>query len=188
MNMESRLTQQSGFALVVSLLILVVLTLLGVSMFSNVGLQQRMASNTREKNRAFQAAQTALKYGEWWLSQSGNATQGASCSGTTSQPRVCSNELLNSTSVLPWASGTTYAPPLSGQLVVSPLGGVNTYNSAPQYYIQYLETDVQTGGNYYRITAWASGGNANAVAVVQSIYLVNAGAGNSTPAVSLNAS
>lgn len=187
MKQKYRHTHQKGFALVVSLLFLVVLTLLGVSMFSNVGLQQRMAGNTREKNRAFQAAQTALRYGEWWLSQSGNANQGTSCSGTTNKPRVCSNILQNPTSV-PWGVGTTYSAPANGQLTVSKSGGVNTYYSAPRYYIQYLGFDGYTGGNLYRVTAWASGGNANAIAVVESVFLVGAGGGNSTPAISLSAS
>jgi type IV pilus assembly protein PilX len=56
--------RQQGAGLVVGLIILVVLTLLGVqAMRSNVS-QERMASNMRERNVAFQAAEAALRVGE----------------------------------------------------------------------------------------------------------------------------
>lgn len=55
---------QRGAVLVIGLIILVVLTLLGVqSMRTNVA-QERMASNMRERNVAFQAAESALRVGE----------------------------------------------------------------------------------------------------------------------------
>jgi Tfp pilus assembly protein PilX len=57
-------TRQRGFALIASLLILVILTLLGVSMFSGVGLQERMAGNLRTKTRALDAANAALSAAE----------------------------------------------------------------------------------------------------------------------------
>ena len=57
-------TRQRGFALIASLLILVILTLLGVSMFSGVGLQERMAGNLRTKTRALDAANAALAAAE----------------------------------------------------------------------------------------------------------------------------
>ncbi|MEJ2480479.1 MAG: pilus assembly protein [Acidihalobacter sp.] len=56
--------RQRGFALIASLLILVILTLLGVSMFSGVGLQERMAGNLRTKTRALNAANAALSAAE----------------------------------------------------------------------------------------------------------------------------
>lgn len=56
--------RQSGAVLVIGLIILVVLTLLGVqSMRTNVA-QERMASNMRDRNVAFQAAEAALREGE----------------------------------------------------------------------------------------------------------------------------
>ena len=56
--------RQSGAVLVIGLIILVVLTLLGVQgMRTNVA-QERMASNMRERNLAFQAAEAALRQGE----------------------------------------------------------------------------------------------------------------------------
>jgi type IV pilus assembly protein PilX len=57
-------SREQGAVLVVGLIILIVLTLLGVqAMRSNVS-QERMASNMRERNVAFQAAEAALRVGE----------------------------------------------------------------------------------------------------------------------------
>jgi type IV pilus assembly protein PilX len=58
-------SHEQGAVLVVGLIILIVLTLLGVqAMRSNVS-QERMASNMRERNVAFQAAEAALRVGEF---------------------------------------------------------------------------------------------------------------------------
>lgn len=55
---------QTGSALFVALILLLVLTMLGVQgMRSNV-MQERMAGNMRERNIAFQAAEAALRLGE----------------------------------------------------------------------------------------------------------------------------
>ena len=58
-----------GYTLVVGLLLLVVLTLFAIGMFRSFGLQEKIAANTRDKQRALEAAQSALQYGEWWLGQ-----------------------------------------------------------------------------------------------------------------------
>jgi len=52
--------RQRGAVLVVSLVLLVVLTLLGVSVMNVTQLEERMASNTQEMNQAFQSAETGL--------------------------------------------------------------------------------------------------------------------------------
>ena len=52
--------RQSGAVLLVSLVILVVLTLLGVSTMNTTQLGEKMAANNQQMNHAFQAAETAL--------------------------------------------------------------------------------------------------------------------------------
>ena len=52
---------QSGAALVVSLLILLVMTVIGISSMRTTNLQEKMASNTREREQAFEAAESALE-------------------------------------------------------------------------------------------------------------------------------
>lgn len=52
---------QQGIVLVVSLLILVVMTILGVSMLSSATLEERMASNLQGQNITFQTAESCIR-------------------------------------------------------------------------------------------------------------------------------
>ncbi len=55
--------KQHGAVLIVSLVLLVILTLLGVSMMNSTKLESRMAANTQESLQAFQNAETGLSQG-----------------------------------------------------------------------------------------------------------------------------
>lgn len=52
--------RERGAVLVVSLILLVILTLLGLSAMNTTQLGERMAANSQEATRAFQAAETGL--------------------------------------------------------------------------------------------------------------------------------
>ena len=65
---------QRGFILVMGMMFMLMCTLLGLAMFRSFGLQERVAGNTRDKQRAFEAAQTTLQYGEWWLRSGADTT------------------------------------------------------------------------------------------------------------------
>lgn len=58
---------QQGAALIVSLLILLILTLLGISSTQGTIQQERMASNTRDRSIAFQAAESAIRDAELFI-------------------------------------------------------------------------------------------------------------------------
>lgn len=58
---------QSGAVLVVSLLILLVMTVIGVTGSRSTVLEERMAGNMRDKELSFQAAEAALREGEKWV-------------------------------------------------------------------------------------------------------------------------
>ena len=62
--MKTPAKQLSGYALITALLFLTVMTILGVSAVGRTTLQERMASNLREKGRADEAANAALRQGE----------------------------------------------------------------------------------------------------------------------------
>ena len=68
---------QRGVALVTSLLLLLIITILALSMFRSFGTQERIAGNLREKERALHAADSAQQYAEWWLLQGNNTAAGA---------------------------------------------------------------------------------------------------------------
>lgn len=180
-------TAVRGFALYTALIFLLVLTLLGVAMYSSMGLQQRMAGDMQQKLRALTAADNATGVAEAYVQQ--NALPVLSvCSGQTTAPRICPfGSLLNPVANATWSAGGVGVQ-LTGTDFpagfVVPSGGVEgAYAAFPQYYIEQLPplagytlgTGQQYGGgspvvNFYRITGWGVGGNTNAVAIVQTIY------------------
>ncbi len=55
---------QSGVVLIISLIMLLALTLIGVTSSSVTSLEEKMAANTKDINLAFQAAEAALRFAE----------------------------------------------------------------------------------------------------------------------------
>ena len=175
---------EKGIVLISAMLILVVLTILSVSMFRTYGLQERIAGNVREKQRAFNAAQSTLQYAEWWLAQ-GNGGSGSACTSlldanaATPTTQVCSNAMTRTqTAAVPWKSATNadfgiqYLPP---NLTVASPGQVNAYASAPRFYINPMGLDPSGKLQLYQVSAMAYGGNSTAVTVVQSVYAIEIG-------------
>ncbi len=177
--------KQTGFVLVVSLIFLVLMTLLGLSMFGGFSTNQSIAGNLREKSRAEDAAQSALEYAEYWLLlQAGAPPTGVPCGAPSATPIVCTNALANPNAFSAAAAGAT---PFSMSNNFSSLIAA-FYNAPPVFYIQYLSQ--QPSGHvgqafcpcyFYQVTATGQGGGAsNAVAVVQSVYVVGAGNNNAS--------
>lgn len=65
--MKINIVKSNGSVLVISLLVLLVLTILGVTALDTTVMEERMSANTRQRNLAHQAAETALKDAEQWL-------------------------------------------------------------------------------------------------------------------------
>jgi type IV pilus assembly protein PilX len=166
---------ERGMVLISALLLLLVMTILGVAMFRSFGLEEKTAGNTREKQRALHAAESAQTYAEWWLSASpgSNAVSGAQCGSVALTPRVCSNR-IQSAATLPWGAGVSYTPPM---LTVAAAGVLDGYYAAPGFYISFLagSYDPTTGTqtNTYQVDAQGYGGTQNAAAVVESNYSVS---------------
>jgi type IV pilus assembly protein PilX len=174
-----------GMALVSALLLLVVMTVLGVAMFRSFGTLERIAGNTREKQRALSAATSAQTFGEWYLMSSGgiNATDGTACpAGAVTAPatvQVCSTVLANASKPSSWPSWMNYTPPTMPVGGSAGVGVADNYILAPAFYIAFLggkfEND-QLGGtqtNTYQIDAAGYAGSANSVAVAESAYNVS---------------
>ena len=64
MDMMNHQKSQKGAVLIVSLIILLLLTMLGINSMRSTLLQEKMAGNSNDYNRAMQAAETALREGE----------------------------------------------------------------------------------------------------------------------------
>jgi type IV pilus assembly protein PilX len=173
--------RQHGFALITTLMILIMLTLLGVSMYRSFGLQEKVAGNTREKERAFQLAQNTLAYGEWLL-LNGNPATGVTCTKSTAvtstdDMQVCNTPLTTPADPSTWTTAQTYTPP---SVLVAAGGGTATgtnnvadinYATTPKLYMNYLGTSGSQA--MYQVTASASGGVSTTQAVVKSVYAIS---------------
>lgn len=68
-SFQPKMAQQTGAALIVSLMLLVILTMLGISAMEATKLQTKMALNTAEVNRALQTAEYAVAVAQKELSE-----------------------------------------------------------------------------------------------------------------------
>ncbi len=179
---------QRGIALVTSLLLLIIITILALSMFRGFGIQEKIAGNLREKDRAVHAAESAQQYGEWWLLQGNNSAVGAiACAAPTLNANLGQGQICNQSPAaagitvtqVPWLLGVTYQP-----LNMSVTAGVNGPNGDPPYfatpgfYIADLGLAADAAGEAYQIDAYGFGGAASTVAVVESTYEVQQGVVN----------
>jgi type IV pilus assembly protein PilX len=183
--------RQNGMVLVTALLMLIVVTIIALAMFRSFGVDEKIAGNLREKQRALSAAETAEQYAEYWLANGGNAnTVPAACSSAsvavppTTPGQICLNGLVTP-AVLPWTVGATpvgvtYTPsaptaanPTASTLMnITGLGaGQGNYYSSPQFYITYVGPTA-TQGTIYQIDAVGYGGSPDTAAVVESTYKV----------------
>jgi type IV pilus assembly protein PilX len=169
---------QRGVVLVTSLLLLIVVTILAISMFRSFGLDEKIAGNVREKQRALNAAETAEQYAEYWLA-SGNGGAAVTCTGmvTALVGQVCSSGALPNFVALPWQYsganvGVTYAPSAPAAMNITTTPGQGTYYYTPMFYITYLGPTGTGNGKIYQIDAAAYGGSPDTAAVVESTYLV----------------
>jgi type IV pilus assembly protein PilX len=181
---HSLLVGQRGIALISSLLILLVLTILALAMFRSFGLQEKIAGNVREKQRALHAAEGAQSYAEWWLgTNSANATVVCSSllSANLGQGQICSNKLSDtvaSVTDVPWLAagahvGVTYNP--GNALTITTAAARDTYYGVPRFYISDVGISADGRGEIFQVDAAGYGSTANTVAVVESTLVVISG-------------
>jgi type IV pilus assembly protein PilX len=187
---------QRGVVLISSLLLLIVVTIIALSLFRSFGVQEKIAGNMREKQRALQAAETAQVFAEIWLSNNATgpsvACAGGRLSGTIGQGQICANALptvVADVTSVPWMIGTQkvgvmYLPTnMSIKNTADVADLLNpSYFDTPTFYISDMGTsaDPNIPGEIYQIDAYGYGGNNNTVAVVESTYAVYTSSSNRT--------
>lgn len=175
----------NGFALVSALAFLLVITLLGVSLFLGVNLQEKAAGNSLQKTRALALANSATTAAERWLASRLSRPPPKSCSGANSASfRVCIAP--PSTPDRPNTWRTTGATPIGfAKLDLGTGGGVDTYYRAPGVWITFLGQATMAPGDLYLINAYAWGGNERSLVVTEAVFYVGGSAYGSTPARNL---
>lgn len=179
---------QRGAVLVLSLLILLVMTVLGIASMGTTTLQERMANNNRQQQVAFQAAEAALRSAETYLATTitnvaalnvnfNNATpvaglyaERAPMTGVATHPMPGSFSIHDDSDWL--AAGNAVA-----------VNSVTSVTQRPRYVIQYVGRVGPPPSDYtgkkpdirpyaFRVTAigWGEGAAPTARYLVQSSY------------------
>lgn len=162
--------RQTGAVLVVSLVMLLLLTLISTTAMQTTSLEEKMAGNMRDKDLAFQAAESALKSAEARL-DSPVALPTFTTAGTSGFYSSAST-IPTDTAVLNDSFWTSNPVATS---TVTTLGTAST----PQYIIQQLPAACVIAPcsgvlpTPYKITVRATGGSTNAVVILQSIYVTS---------------
>ena len=164
--------KQSGAVLFVSLIMLLLMTIIGVTSMRSTVLEEKMAGNMIDRGLAFQAAETALRAGENYLKVT-------TLLPVFQEPTTSGSGLYQPTSDLPqrwdlvdWADATENV-----QLAANTLTRVA---QEPRYIIEELPAVNEAGGSlevgvagevrYYRVTSRGVGGTDKAVVMLQTTY------------------
>ncbi len=180
MNIQSinKIKQQQGAILVMSLLMLFVLTLIGVSSVSTTTMEEKMSGNTRNKHLAFQSAETAIHEAEDFITTTisnpvGQFTNNGGLYSLGNGPST-----INAIDYNWWKTA-------ANERIAASATNTNI-KSPPEYTIEYIGETTQTevtdleisndpGGSQggihtFRITARGTGLTENAVVVIQSHF------------------
>lgn len=169
--------RQRGVALFISLVLLLVLTIIGVSAVQTTSLEERMSRNTRDVALAFQAAESALRDAEQFLD------------GVVSTVDFVDSGANGLWTVAPmdqpprWADGTIWS---SDARSISAPTGINGVAQQPRYIIEHVASLLREENAYqlsdpysglsadrievFRVTARGVGGTTGARVMLQSTY------------------
>lgn len=162
----SPVRNQKGAVLIIGLLIMVILSILGITTMQSSTLQERMAGNFEQRDVAFELAEAALRDGEAWLS-----AQVVMPSFSGSSARYQADSSLWNTDTT-WDNAITYAG-----------GGIGNEYTLPLYYLEFM-ANVDNSGNssekfqsapempeMYRVTSRAQSNSGRSVVILQTTFL-----------------
>jgi type IV pilus assembly protein PilX len=170
--------RQAGAVLIIGLVLLLALTLIGVTAMRGTTLEERMAGNLRDKALAFEAAEAGLRAAEMRIDDWEFAPIARSNTSCTSDcPEVwVKGEILPSDDI--WDNALTLTMDMTE---FAPEDGETElpYHEVPRFYIEEVQVKADTQSPnatstsavyYYRITARGVGGSPNAQSILQTTY------------------
>ncbi|MBF0264573.1 MAG: pilus assembly protein PilX [Gammaproteobacteria bacterium] len=161
--------RQQGAILVTSLIFLVVLTVLGLSGARTSLLEEKMSANFKDKNLAFQAAETALRAGENWMAAQSLVPE-------QDNSRVYQLNANDTTDKNWWWPNDSDIDVDNNGIPIN----IGLVNKSPRYIIEkqlFIPDSLNVGhsnpsGQYiHRVTAFSVGGTNNTSSLLQSTYL-----------------
>lgn len=171
------LRRERGVALFIALVVLLIITVLGISGLQTTTLEERMAASARDRDLAFQAAEAALAQAERFVDTigPGDLAQFNQNSSGLYVPEDKAGE-PDIWEQVDWANAA------STRIVNVNIAGVA---AQPRYIVEYMTTllaaddslnisnvgaPVGAPTDIFRITSYAQGGSARAVVMLQATY------------------
>ena len=175
-------TRQRGVALITTLILLVMMTIIAVTAARMAAMEERMAGNTRDRDIALRAAEMGLRDAERYLLNGRifgctgfKADCGASTTVTTddglcdcprNSPSTCSKpvwkRLIDNIDIMTVAPSVAYGD-LTGATAIP---GVSE-DDQPRYLIECLKKNADT---YYRITVRALGAKPGTAVMLEEMF------------------
>ena len=189
MNAPKNLNQQRGFILPVGMVMLAIMTVLGVSSMRDSALQERMASNFIDKEKSFQAAESALRI----VQRASIRTSYETIAATPDFVSLTTNPLdaidFSDPDLVDWyaVAGNpldTFGQPINAvaditdatanannKLFRDPRAVIEELESTDSLKIGKEKANADLAKRYYRVTAYANGETPTARTTVQSVVL-----------------
>jgi len=168
-------TTQTGSVLIIALIMMVVLTMLGVTGMKSSVLEEKMAGNLRDSQLAFQAAEATLREAEQFIDDNIVSTTNFDTDGSDGLYEKSPGKLWKQ---INWDSNDS--------LEFSNFSSNSSINTSPRYIIQHLASQLNDVDNLnldnygqgtgagrvemFLITARATGNSGNTVVMLQSTY------------------
>ncbi|MDO9107003.1 MAG: PilX N-terminal domain-containing pilus assembly protein [Methylovulum sp.] len=184
--------QQSGAVMAISLIMLLLLTLIGITGSQVTGLSEKMSGNMRDRNIAFQAAESALRDAEHDITNavaaaardiSGISDFSPDCGASTvddSDDGLCYNgsngfglTVIDTQTPSIWDTANMSAAPSVAFGRFTNATAIPNLSAQPRYLIEVLRRQSTGCGhqsNFFRITVRAQGTSANSVVWLQEVY------------------
>ncbi len=155
---------ETGSVLIVSLVMLLLLSLIGLAGMQTTIMQDRMASNLIDKGMAFEAAEAALREAEADL----RTNVPVSFSGANGLYRVGASNRPD------WPADTSD----NGNSVITYSGSFPDVDAQPKYVVEQIDTIVPPGCDlssycepvYFRVTGVGFGGSDTSAAVLTTVF------------------
>ena len=177
-------SRQNGAALITSLVILLILTVLGITGMGTTSMEERMTGNMRDQLISFQAAEAGLSDGErhvntWLVGASpipdSSGTNGVYTIDSLLAPTTAYDDYADGAfaDAVIWNNATAYG-------ATTGVAAVAEVATPPLYILEHIQTIAQTAsaddarhptGNsfaFYRVTTRGSGLSPNAITLLQS--------------------
>jgi type IV pilus assembly protein PilX len=155
---------EKGSALIVSLIMLLLITLVAVAGMQTTIMQERMSANLYDRDLAFQAAEAALREGEALV-------------GAGARPAIGDSHVyfINAPNRPDWGGGNN----TDSDSALAYSGTLDGVAKQPEFFIEetpimpdFANLAIPIDPPYYRVTARGFGGSPDTVVVVTSIVLV----------------